>query len=280
MFFKATCFLLPDKIIYLVEFGNLFLQRDRIDRAVQSFKSALEQAKKVHPGQLKVAEILYNLALAVQRDGELDESLRYFQEAKRILDNHNEAGNLTSDGLNNIGICYVGLGELFLAFQSFKDALDSLDVTMISGERYNTLCENMAVVVLRLSMKSNVINQNSKFKRPLTEDTWPDIVHYLYQLSLPSKFHGEQDKVLEYLKEAREIAKRFDYKCGRVVLVLLLLSMTYGEMGVFDKSRSCYKEAKEMAKSLPPEDESILPGELGMIESMKKDCQRNCNIER
>ena len=272
MFFKATCFLLPDKIIYLVEFGNLFLQRDQIDRAVQSFKSALEQAKKVHPGQLKVVEILNILALAVQRDGELDESLRYFQEAKRILNNHNEAGNLTSDVLNNIGRCYVERDEFFLAFQSFKDALDSLDMSMISGELYKTLCENMAAVVLGLSMKSNVISQNSKFKRPLTEDTCPDIVHYLYQLSLPSKFHGEQDKVLEYLEEAREIAKRFDYKCGRVVLVLLLLSMTYGEMGFFDKSRSCYKEAKEMAKPLPPEDDSILHEELWMIKSMKKEC--------
>ena len=77
--------------------------------------------------------------------------------------------------------------------------------------------------------------------------------------------------MLKHLEKAREIAERFDYKCGRVVLVLLLLSMTYGEMGSIEKSWSCYKEAKEMAKSLPPEDDSILPGELGMIESMKKE---------
>ena len=81
----------------------------------------------------------------------------------------------------------------------------------------------------------------------------------------------ELDEVLRVLEEARKIAKQFDYKCGRVVLVLLILSTTYGETGSFEKSRSYYEEAKEMAKSLPPgKDDSILPEEMGMIELMKK----------
>ena len=91
------------------------------------------------------------------------------------------------------------------------------------------------------------------------------------QSSLFCKVDNDQDEMLKHLEKAREIAERFDYKCGRVILVLLLLSMTYVEMSYFDISRSCYKEAKEMAKNLPPEDDSILPEELGMIELMKKE---------
>ena len=49
--------------------------------------------------------------------------------------------------------------------------------------------------------------------------------------------------------------------------------MTYGWMGSIEKSRLYYKEAKEMAKNLPLEDNSIPPVELEMIESMKKECQ-------
>ena len=256
---------------------------NEMDKAVESFKSALEQAKNLYPGQPCVAYILNCLGKAALQDRKLHESLRYFQEAKEILVNNSEVGILTSTILHNIGICYVELDELLLAFQSFKDALDNLDITMISGEvRYFRLCENIAEAVMELSVPSiiqtSVFNQSKQRKpverdekRPLTKDTCPDIVNNRYQLSLSCKFHGEQDKVLKHLEEAREIAKRFDYKCGRMVLVLLLLSMTYGEMWSFDKSRSCYKEAKEMAKSLPPVDDSILPGELGMIESMKKE---------
>ena len=43
-------------------------------------------------------------------------------------------------------------------------------------------------------------------------------------------------------------------------------------MGSFEKSRSYYGEAIEMAKSLPPgeDDDSILAGEMAMTELMKK----------
>ena len=109
-------------------------------------------------------------------------------------------------------------------------------------------------------------------KGPLTKDTCPVIVNNRYQLSLSCIVPGKQDEMLKHLEKAREIAELFDYKCGRMVLVLLLLSMTYGEMGSIEKSRLYYNEAKEMAKSLPPKDDSIqLPGELEMIESLKKE---------
>ena len=260
------------------------MRKNQIDKAVESFKRSLELAKKVYPGQPQLVVMLTNLASALDRDGMLDESLRYLQKAKEILDNHTEVGYLTLGVLYNMGVCYVKLGEFLLAFQSMKDALDNLDMTMISGEHYNNLCKDMAAIVWRLSVKSNVISQVSKFiqskqrkaverdeKRPLTKDTCPVIVNNRYQLSLSCKFHREQDEVLKHLEKAREIAKRFDYKCGRMVLVLLLLSLNYGCMGSFDKWRSYYKEAKEMAKNLPPEDNSIRPGELGMIEWMKKE---------
>ena len=133
--------------------GNLFFRKNQIDRAVESFKSSLELAKKVYPGQLKLVGILNNLASALQQDGKLDKSLRYYKEAKEILDNHTEVGNLTVAVLNNIGHCYVKLKKYLLAFHSYKDALDNLGITMISGKRY-TLYEDMAAVVLVLSVKN------------------------------------------------------------------------------------------------------------------------------
>ena len=268
------------------EFGKVYLREKQFDKAVENFKSALEQARKLYPGQSLVADILNNLGGAVQENGNLDESLRYLQEAKEILDHNDiDVGNLTLGVLNNIGASYSKLRKSLLAFQSFKDALDRLDMTIISSKLYKTRCWNMANIVTTLSVGSisktvpfflttelKTVGKDGGISILLTKDTCPDVVSTFFQLSLTCQNHGVHDEVLIHSEKAREIVQRFHYKCGRVVLVLLLLSMTYGWMGSIEKSRLYYKEAKEMAKNLPLEDNSILPGELGMIESMKKEC--------
>ena len=274
-----------NEIDCLNELGKHYLKTSQIDRAVESFKNALKQVKQVQPGQLDHAEILSNLEVAVYRAGNLDESLRYCQEAIEILRGHGEAGNLTLSVLNDMGLCYCERGNFLLAFQTFKDAVDVVDMTIISGNFYKALCENMAKTVVELSIESTkqpgIQSQIKKHQEahgelPLTKDTCPVYVNNFYQMSWIGikgiKLRREKlDKVLKVLEEARRVAKQFDYKCGRVVLVLLILSTTYGEMRSFEKSRSYYEEAKEMAKSLPPgKDDSVLPGELGMIEMMKK----------
>ena len=268
------------------ELGKVYFQEKQFDKAVENFKSSLEQARQLYPGQPIVADILYRLGGALLENGNLDESLQYLQEAKEILDNHIEVGYLTLTVVNIIGASYSKLGKFFLAFQSFKDALDRLDMTMVSSKFYKCLCWNMANILTTLSVGSisetvpfslttelKTVEKDGRTILLLTKDTCPDVVNNFFQLSLTCKNHGVHDEVLIHSEKAREIAQRFDYKCGRVVLVLLLLSMTYGWMGFIEKSRSCYEEAKEMAKSLPPEDDSILPGELEMIESMKKGSQ-------
>ena len=266
----------------LYELGKHYLKSNQVDRAVESLKNALEQVKQVQPGQLAHAKILSYLESAVYRTGDLDESLRYCQEAIGILRGHSEVGNLTLSVLNDIGSRYYERGNLLSAFQTFKEALDDVDMTIHSGEYYKPLCENMAKAVVELSKEGAVQagiqsqirkNQEAHGELPLTKDTCPVYVSNFYQMSwIGIKLRRDElEKVLRVLEEARNIAKQFHYKCGRVVLVLLILSTTYGELGSFDKSRSYYEEAKEMAKSLPPgKDDSVLPEEFSMIESMKK----------
>ena len=279
---QLAFYILLDKLDCLFEMGILFLQENQIDRAVDSFKSVLEQAKKMYAGQPRVAVILNDLGAAVKRAGMSDEALRCFKEAKEILDGHSQEGPHISIILNNIGTIYKEYGDLLVAFQFYKDALDCLDI--FSCKYYSRLCKNIAAVVRGLYVEGTIrrrpfsrikelktVEISGQIYIPSTEGTCSDDVSTFYQISLFCIDRGKQDGVLQCLAKARDIAKRFDYKCGRVVLVLLLLSMTYGEMGSIEESRSCYKEAKEMTKSLPPEDDSILPGELGMIELMKKE---------
>ena len=242
-----------------------------MDQAVKNFKSALEQANELHPGQPEVARILINLGLTLQQAGKYDECLQYLKEAKKILDNHIDEEYLTLKVLHNIGASYHDLGMFLLAFQFYKDALDRLDTTMISGESYNTLCKRMTKTMMELSPTSHrQAAVEEKEKPPLTNDIY-HTVNSSYGLILLSVSYELDDEWLEILESIRKLPEWLNYKCGRVVLILLLLSMICGWMGSFDKSRIYYKEAKEMAKSLPPEDDSILPEELGMIEWMKKE---------
>lgn len=143
-------FLLPAKITCLVELGDVFFRENQIDNGVKSFKSALEQAKQLYPGQPQVANILNNLGMTLQQARKYDESLQYLKKAKEILDSHIDEEYLTLNVLHNIGASYHDLGMFLLAFQFYKDALDSLDRTMISDEHYKTLCESMIAAVMKL----------------------------------------------------------------------------------------------------------------------------------
>ena len=261
--------------------GKLFLQRNQIDRAVKSLESALEQAKKVCPGQPQVVKILNDLGEAAYRDGKPEQSLRYLKEAKEILNNHIDVEHLSAAVLSNTGRCYDDLDECLLAFQSYKDALDMM---IISDNLDNSLYGNMASIMMQLSGENidqirtlfesdedEAFETHGETYMSFIKDTYPVLVDKLYYLSLFCKINNKQDEVLHHLELAELIAGWCDYKCGRMVLVLLLLSMTHGEKRSIEESWLYYKEAKEMAKSLPPEDDSILPGELGMIELMKKE---------
>ena len=199
---------------------------------MESFKSAVKQAEKVHPGQPDLATIPNYLGQACIV---IHESLRFFQATKEILDDldYGNLGSLNSSVLNNVGTCCYERGDCFLAFKTFKDAFDDLDPKIISVEFYESLCGNMAATVVQLSIVSGkqawIQSQIKEYleahgEMPLTKDTCPVYVNIFYQLSCIE----ESDKALGHLEGAKEIAKWFHYKCGRVVLVLLLLSMIYG----------------------------------------------------
>ena len=258
------------------------MKRSETDSAVESFESALEQTKKLYPGQQHVAKALNRLAIALDKAGNLDASLGCSQEAKKILDDHSEEEYPTRTMLYNIGTTHVKRGEFLLAFQVYIEALDMNVSDRCKEGLYGNMASTMGLLYQANYSQIRMFTQSKEDKVfdshgtvEITKDTCPALVNSFYQSSLLHrglvKDDKERDEMLAYLVEAREIAERFDYKCGRVVLVLLLLSMKYGETGCFKKSRSYYEEAKEMAKSLPPgEDDSILPYELDMIEVLKR----------
>ena len=136
------------------------MHRNQIDRAVKSLASALEQAKKVCPGQPQVVRILNDLGEAAYQDGNPEQSLQYLKEAKEILDDHIDVEYLSAAVLNNIATCYHKLGKSLLAFQCYKDALD---MKIICDDLDNSLFGNMANTVMQLSLANG--SQNWMFSK-------------------------------------------------------------------------------------------------------------------
>ena len=106
----------------------------------------------MYPEQLRIADILNDLGVATQEAGKFDESLRHYQEAKEILVNNgrNSHFSCTKEHWKKL----FGTYTVPFSFSIFKKALDNLDMTMISGEVYYTVCKEMAKAVMELSVAS------------------------------------------------------------------------------------------------------------------------------
>ncbi len=149
------------KIFCLFEFGRFFLEIKETNKAVECFKSSLEQARSLYHGQPRVlyARALNEYGIALKRAERFEESLLYLKEAKEMMDElqgPQHAHHLTSTILNNIGTVHLERGDILEALQSFKDALD-MDPVM-SGENEGSqvnmgkikICMNVVEAMMRL----------------------------------------------------------------------------------------------------------------------------------
>ncbi len=146
------------KIFCLFELGRFFLEIKETNKAVECFKSSLEQARSLYHGQPRVlyARALNEYGIALKRAERFEESLLYLKEAKEMMDELQGPHHLTSTILNNIGTVHGERGDILEALQSFKDALD-MDPVM-SGENEGSqvnmgkieICDNFIEAMMRL----------------------------------------------------------------------------------------------------------------------------------
>ena len=113
----SASLLLLDKTECLMDVGRMYLQRGEANKATEYLENALEQAKNSFLQEFHFlhANILYWLAFALEQDGKLEESLQYFDEAKKANDQISGSMNacklekLISKGMHNVHYkLYVG----------------------------------------------------------------------------------------------------------------------------------------------------------------------------
>ena len=160
-----------------------------------------------------------------------------------------------------MGKVYHDLGDFSNALQCFQYALYMKSV--ILGDNVNDamadLCSSIASILNSLGKSSEAKEYYSHAaeihrKIPLTESTCGCFVNILFQLSRINDVLGEESETIKHLEEARKIANVSGYKHADVVFVLLELVMKYLAIGAVAKYNECYKEAKEIAITLPDND--------------------------
>ena len=285
------CFFLAEKIDCLIYMGKLYCQKKQTREAVETLESAEKEARSLFHGKpnVKVPTVLLNLAMAIDRANKsgAEKSLAYLREAKEIMDGilgPNHVHPLTSSVHHFMATVYHDLGDFTTALQCFQDALKMKSV--IFGDNVNgtmaALCSKIASILEKLGMSNEAIKYYSKAveiyrKISVNKSTCPGFVSSLYRLSLIYEVLEEPDETIKYLEEARNVAKVFGYKDANMLSVLMKLSEKYKAIGAVAQNETCFRELKDIAKSLTDVDSLPLFSQLLIKVLKNRDEESNVN---
>lgn len=242
---SSFCFFLRlDKIDCLILLGKHFCQRNQMNEAVETFESALQQARSLYHEKpnIRVPLALVHLASASKgaEKSASEKSMCSLREAKEIMDEMlgpNHVHPLTANLLHLMGTEYNDLGDLVNALQCFQDALNIKSALL--GNNVNdamaALCSNIGSVSEKMTNYSQAKEYYTKAieiyrKISVTKTTCADFVCSLSRLSEICESHGELDEALKHLEEAREVAKVMGFKMTMLALLMpmhaLLIKIT------------------------------------------------------
>ena len=259
------------------------------NKAVKNLQNALKEARAFYHGKPHSLPVLVLISLgeALKKAKKLQESLRYFQEAKEMMDEIYgpiHVDSLTAKILYSLGTIYDNLGDLAKAFQCHEDALNMYSVIYAENDVNETMaivCSEFACVAHRMGdfiQAKKYFTEAVKIfgKLTISKNTCSIVVASRFRLSSICEVLGEQDEALKHLEEARDVAKVVGFKHTMVLDVLHRLSKKYNEMGSFVKFMICFQEFTEMA-NIVPEDDSMPPYLLEVIEVIKNDATNVLN---
>ena len=278
------------KIICLKQLGELQSRKFETNKAVENLKNALKEARTLYHGKPHklLVLILMSLGETLKKAKKLQESLRYFQEAKKLMDEIH--GPIYTDPLTakifySLGTIHDKLGHLAKALQCHQDALNLYAEIHIKDDAN----QNVAMVISEVACVShrmgNFIQAKKYFteavkmfgKFPLTEHTCSAIVAQRFRLSSICEVLGEHEEALKHLEEARGVAEVIGFEHAMVLDVLHRLGRKYNDLGSFAKFVICFEEFTKMAESVPQND-SMPPYLSKLIELLNNDASKFLNM--
>jgi protein O-mannosyl-transferase len=172
----------PNNAVARFNFGNLFLDRNDLDQAIEEYRLALRD-------RAGFGEAENNLGLALERKGRSTEAMTHFEKAIQDIPNHAQA-------FYNLGNIYFHQGRLEEAIASYKRALSN-------SREYPEASYNLGIA---LAEKGDWRGAIASYRQALKDN--PDYAEAFYALGNSFLAMRQFDKAIARYNQALKIRPR------------------------------------------------------------------------
>ena len=222
-----VCVLSPTEMMsVLLNLGNAYYSLSKNDDALENYSAILELIKKVSEKDALEGEAaaLGNIGLIYSDKGELDNALKYHQDALKI---HREIGYKQGEAnqLGNIGLIYSNKGELDNALKYLMDALKiHREIGYKQGEA--NLLGNIGLIYSNKGELDNALKYLKDALKIHREIGYKQgEANQLSNIGLILKAKGELDNALKYHQDALRILDEFNLIYGRNIILNAIKSI-------------------------------------------------------
>jgi tetratricopeptide (TPR) repeat protein len=261
-----------ERIALLLNLGNAYYSLSRNKEALKNYNAILKLTKNVNEEDALEgkASALGNIGLIYKAKGDLDQALKYYQEALEI-DKEISFRQGEANQLGNIGLIYKAQGDLDQALNIFQDILEiHREIGHREGEA-NDLGNIGNVYYLKGDLDQALKYQKEALKIDKEIGFREGEASDLGNIGVIYRAKGDLDQALKYLEEALKIHKEIGYRQGEAS-DLGNIGLIYQDKGDLDQALKNQKEALEIDKEMGfREGEANSLGNIGLIYQAKGD---------
>ena len=239
--------------------GNVFIFLERFKEANKFHLKALGMAKNIQNDTL-IANSYLNLGSMHYQNGEVDDALNYFENARVILEKQNDTPSLAA--------VYINLAETYFLRRNYSKASSlSAKSILLYKEQFNIIGQTLA---LRTFAKSEKVQKN--FDNAIS--SYKEIVT-LQEQNVGEEIYLEIGECYIELKDTDAAIKSYeavlnlsDPTLQGKGFALNFLAMLLGEKKDFSKATEYYEQLIVILRSLSPKDEgsiAVTEGNLGYM---------------
>jgi two-component system sensor histidine kinase/response regulator len=226
--------------------GNLYFRTGNSSKALQAYKSELEQAQTADLPKQE-AEAKSALGAVYFITGNLSESLNQYLQALRYYESSNDKSNILS--------VYSGLASIYLKQNNFSKSLEynlkAVQVYEQSANKFKTLMGYDQIGNLYLLQKDYVkandyLNKSLKLYKELNNRAGEASI--LIQLGNIQQQSGNTDKAISYYRNSLQLSKELKM-LPLQASALNALAVSYETNKLYEYAIDAAKQAKEIAQA-------------------------------
>jgi signal transduction histidine kinase len=226
--------------------GNLYFRTGNSSKALQAYRSELEQAQAANLLKQE-AEAKSALGAVYFITGNLSESLNQYLQALRYYESNNDKSNILS--------VYSGLANIYLKQNNFSKSLEynlkAVQAYEQSADKFKTLMGYDQIGNLYLLQKDYIkandyLNKSLKLYKELNNRAGE--ASTLIQLGNIQQQSGNTDKAISYYRNSLQLSKELKM-LPLQASALNALAVSYETNKLYDSAIEAAKQAKEIAQA-------------------------------